>query len=351
MLKRVVSSVVSVACLLSATGAFAATNYEATKTVYYADNQIKVTSTISGASGDTATYLVYDKTVTDVSDITGENIVYVDQYKFTGSEANGKWEFSYVTDNKNIGATIKVGNGVENTGNAPTAIPGITYPVTVNCVGETLSWITTGTTDADEAGWVKIPFTTTHSLVKSVKLNGTTLSEDKWFTGADALWIKAELNNTSNTVEVETQEAATAVKMNSMGYFEGATTGNPDDITDPSIIAVATVSGSAKSVGIILTQETSKISDFIAGLKTDENPWDGSTSFSTEASTENVDSKIGIFPALGVNSQGQFAIRIYDPGAFTAGDTWYAVAYYLDSDGEVQFNKTYQKIKVPGAAQ
>ena len=55
MLKRVISLVVGVACLMSMTSAFAAMTYDATRTEYYADNQIKVTSTVTGAAGDTAT--------------------------------------------------------------------------------------------------------------------------------------------------------------------------------------------------------------------------------------------------------------------------------------------------------
>lgn len=338
MLKRVVSSVVSVACLLSATGAFAATNYEATKTEYY-EGKIKVTSTISGENGDTATYLVYDKTVADVSGITGTDIVYVDQYKFTGSEAGSKWTFSYVTDNSNIGATIKVGNGATSADNAPNAIPGISYPVTVKC-GET-EWETTGTTDADETGWVKIPFSTTQSLVKSVKLNGTELDADKWFTGADALWIyNTSWNTTSNTVEVEAQNAVSDVKMNSMTYIAGEATGNPDGFTDPSIVAVATVTGSSENVGIILTQDKSKIEDFISTLSLDGE------------SNTNTTNKIGIFPALGVNSQGQFAIRIYDDTTFTPGSTWYAVAYCKTTqEGTIGYSDNCMEITIPEAAE
>lgn len=335
MLKRVVSSVVSVACLLSATGAFAATNYEATKTEYYADNQIKVTSTISGVSGDTATYLVYDKSVTDVSDITGTNIVYVDQYKFDGTEQEGKWTFSYVTANSDIGATLKVGNGATSDTTAPTAIPGISYPVTVKCGTDT--WVTTGTTDADEDGWVKIPFSTTQSLVNSVTLNNSALDDDKWFTGADALWINATLNTTSNTVAVEVQEAASNVEMNGMTYIAGNATGNPDGYTEPSIVAVATVTGSTDNVGIILTQDTSKISTFI-------DTWEGKN----DTSKTDTTNKSGAFPALGVNSQGQFAIRIYDADTFTPGSTWYAVAYIKTGQGSVSWNKNAMKITIPG---
>lgn len=335
MLKRVVSSVVSVACLLSATGAFAATKYEATKTEYYADNQIKVTSTISGANGDTATYLVYDKSVTEVSGITGTNIVYVDQYKFDGTEKNGKWQFSYVTANSDIGATIKVGNGATSDTTAPTAIPGISYPITVTCEG--VGWETTGTTDADETGWVKIPFSTTQSLVKSVTLNGNALDENSWFTGADALWINATLNTTSNTVAVEVQEAASDVKMDGMTYIAGEATGNPDGYTEPSIVAVATVTGSTDNVGIILTQDTSKIHTFIS-------TWNGKN----DISETNTADKIGAFPALGVNSNGQFAIRIYDADTFTPGSTWYAVAYIKNGESGVDWNaEKAMKITIP----
>lgn len=335
MLKRVVSSVVSVACLLSATGAFAATNYQATKTEYYANNQIKVTSTISGENGDTATYLVYDKSVTDVSEITGTDIVYVDQYKFTGSEENNKWTFSYVTDNSNIGATIKVGNGATSEKNAPTAIPGISYPVTVTC-GEN-TWETTGMTDADETGWVKIPFSTTQSLVEKVTLNGTELGVEKWFTGADALWICATWDNNSNKVVVTAKSAATTVKMDGMTYLAGAETENPDGYTDPSIVAVATVTGSSENVGIILASNKENIQNYVSGL----SRWNG------ESATDETN-KTGIFPALGVNNDGKFAIRIYDDTVFTADSTWYAVAYYKDSTG-IHLSGNCMEITVPTA--
>lgn len=335
MLKRVVSSVVSVACLLSATGAFAATNYEATKTEYYSNDRIKVTSTISGASGDTATYLVYDKSVTDVSGITGTNIVYVDQYEFDGTETDGKWTFSYVTANSDIGATIKVGNGATSDTTAPTAIPGISYPITVKC--ENSEWTTTGTTDADETGWVKIPFGTTQSLVKSVSLNGETLEESSWFTGANALWIKETLDATSNEFAVEVQEAASNVKMNGMTYIAGEATKNPDGYTEPSIVAVATVTGSSDNVGIILTQDTSKISSFVA-------TWNGEN----DTSATNTENQIGAFPALGVNSQGQFAIRIYDANTFTPGSVWYAVAYYNTENSTISWDMNAMKITIPG---
>ena len=332
MLKRVISLVVGASCLLSMTSAFAAITYDATRTEYYAANQIKVTSTVSGATGDTATYLVYDKDLADASEITqGSDIVYVDQYKFTEGDG-GTWSFSYVTDNANIGANVKVGNGATAGVSAPATIPGISYPVTVTSGSDT--WKATGWTDAAENSWVKVPYDNKESIITAVTFNGSPLDAEYWFTAVDALWIGGQTwSKDANTIVVTTEATvASSATTLSMAYFDGkeateeggydaadANTGN-----DPSVVVVGQVVGDSSNFGIILAKTTEELTASLAAINSEA--WDGASPY------KKSDAAV-ILPSLAKNSEGKFAIRVYDNTAFAAESSIYAAVYYKTATG------------------
>ncbi len=336
MLKRVISLVVGVACLMSMTSAFAAMTYDATTTEYYANNQIKVTSTVTGAAGDTATYLVYNKDLADATAITqGSDIIYVDQYKFTGSETGDKWTFSYVTDSANIGSKIKVGNGATSGATAPATIPGITYPVTVK-TSET-TWGTYAYTDAAEYSWYKIPFATSQSIVESVEVNGAELSTEKWFTSVDALWLADDAGlkkDGKDEITVVVEDAQLSAKTISMAYFDGTeeTEANGYDAIDDannedyqkSVVAVGQVTGNCGDFGIIIGESVEAIKNCLEAMNAEGSAYTGANAFKPERISASA------LPSLGKNSEGKFAIRVYDDGL--TGDV-YAATYYKGTSG------------------
>ena len=324
MLKRVISLVVGVACLMSMTSAFAAMTYDATRTEYYADNQIKVTSTVTGAAGDTATYLVYNKDLADATAITqGSDIIYVDQYKFTGSETGNKWTFSYVTGNANIGSKIKVGNGATSGATAPATIPGIVYPVTVS--DGTNTWAENAYTDAAENSWYRIPFAPAQSIVKKVTVGSAELTAEQWFTAVDALWISdaVTLSKDGNDITVEVEDAALTAKTISMAYF-ASENASVDGETGASVVAVGQVTGNCGDFGIIIGESVEAIKNCLEAMNAEGSAYTGANAFKPESISASA------LPSLGKNSEGKFAIRVYDDGL--TGDV-YAATYYKGTSG------------------
>lgn len=333
MLKRVISLVVGVACLMSMTGAFAAMTYDATRTEYYADNQIKVTSTVTGELGDTATYLVYNKNLADATAITqGSDIIYVDQYKFTGSETGNKWTFSYVTGNANIGSKIKVGNGATAGASAPATIPGIVYPVTVT--DGTNTWAENAYTDAAENSWYRIPFATAQSIVKKVTVGSTELTVEQWFTAVDALWISdaVTLSKDGNTITVEVENAALTAKTISMAYF-ASEEASVDGETGASVVAVGQVTGNCADFGIVIGKTVGDLEECLAAM----NTVGASTNSDGLIKTANASA----LPSLGKNSEGKFAIRVYDGGL--TGDVVVATYY---KDGTYKLSDNYRTLTI-----
>ncbi len=332
MLKRVVSLVVGVACLMSMTSAFAVMTYDATTTEYFSEDQIKVTSTVTGDSGDVATYLVYDETLRDATKVVqGSDIIYVDQYKFTEA---GSYEFAFVTDSANVGSKIQVGNRATSLEDAPAKVPNISYPVTVTTGGSSAQEIRALTDDAEDA-WVKVPYNAIDASITEVTFNGSTLSEEYWFVSVNALWIgEQDWSTESNTIDVTVEEtAASSATTISMAYFAAAEAG--EGYTEPSVVAVGQVVGNSTRFGIILGESTQAIQSCLDAMNADEE-YAENTPYKAE------DVNAAALPSLGKNSEGKFAIRVYDSGL--AGDM-YAATYFFDGE-EYQLSDNYTTISI-----
>ncbi len=310
MLKRVVSLIVGVCCLLTMTGAFAAMTYVGTTTEYVAGDNTKVTvrTTVSGAENDVATYLVYGDTANaaDTLSENGSNIVYVDQYKFTGSEVEGQYTFEYQTAATNLGADVKLASSVQGQV-SDEELELASVAITVVCNGVTYASVATLPTA--ENGLHKIAYDEGNSgIISSVKVGETTLTDEQWFTGVDALYIV-------DTVEVEegalitiTADAATvSASTNALTWF-AANTDEEEDLetnAQESILMVGTVTGNVKEFGMILADTE----DAARNLTADHS-----------AKLE----------AFGKNKDGKFAIRAYNSTSFAG--TYFAITYYVDAN-------------------
>ncbi|MEE1013697.1 MAG: hypothetical protein U0L92_05240 [Clostridia bacterium] len=317
MLKKAISLIVGAACLVSMTSAFAAT-YTGTTTTYKSDGTIQVDSTVTGGTtGEVATYLVYSEDLNSASEITdGSDIVYVDQYKFVADDSGSK-TFSYQTSSANVGAKIAVGASVTSVSGA--TIPGIPVSITEDNSAPTT---VTATLPEEEDGWVSVPFNTTGKTVTALTVNSASITDDKWFVGVNAIWIDGDLvtgytSENGFSIAVTTQSTSADITASTIGmaYFpaEDADT-NDDGSTAPSIVVVGDVDGNAEEFGIILAKSESDAEQTIFGLSED-----GTSSNAVKLA------------ALGRNTDGKFAIRVYDENGFSGA--LYAVTYYKDNSG------------------
>ncbi len=289
MLKRFVSSLVGVACLVSMTGAFATASYTGTTTEYDVSGKIRVKSTISGTTGDTVTYLVHDDDA-DVATLQDGQVVYVDQYEFTGDEANGTYTFNYLTDTTDIGATVLVGGDIEN------AIVDDTVGkvVTVNGVKEYVA------DAAGTNGYVLVPCNVIGNIVTEVKLGDNVLDAEEWFVAADGLYITGlALDGTDVvTFAAAETEAVSVATLDAAFLAAGEMEDQSDDAAGyASILAVGQVTGQVDEFGILIT----------------------------------VDSEKYYLPALGKNAAGMYAIRAYNE-TLTDGTGITVQAYYKNGE-------------------
>lgn len=323
MFRKILCSCLCVMLLLTqAIGVFAAPSSYSVKTTYLTgedSGKIKVETTVSGvAEGDQLTYLAYNTEV--AAEPTSDNIVYIDQHEVKAAEVADNtttYTFSYKTDSKNIGSTVKYGGvDVNGTGfNASSGkIPGITVKVSLNEAVSSDCAVTVGSGD-----FVKINFTYSN-VITAVKKDETEVSTDNWFTANDGLWIKATEFDQNATYSVTTTEPTTGETTTAAinGVLREWNKGsNNKDI----LKAICTIAGNVTEYGIIISNSSDLTSENIG------TPEDGENFSGTEE-------KSYIFKALGKSSDGKYIIAIEFEGAelFTK-EAYYVYAYYKTADG------------------
>lgn len=309
MLKKVVSLIVGVACLVSMTGVFAA-SYTGTSTAYVGD-KIEVTSYVTGSKGETVTYLVHDAGI-ETDKIISDNIVYIDQYEFTGSETNSAI-FKYQTATADIGATLLMGGDVT----VDDVVPDAAFKVV-----DTADKVYWGAAALPTGAIKAFPLTglAAGSIVTDVKIGDADV--ETWYVSDAAdktLYIADAIEGDAATITITVEEtAATAATTLSMTYFDAASADALDKDTEEevlpaSVVVIGEVKGNAAEFGIVLA---SSAEDLATAPK---------------------------LKALAKNAEGQFAVRVYDD-ALTS--EVYAVAYYKDAAGDYYFADNARKITI-----
>lgn len=319
MFRKILCSCLCVMLLLTqAIGVFAAPSSYSVKTTYLTgedSGKIKVETTVSDvAEGDQLTYLAYNTEV--AAEPTSDNIVYIDQHEVKEDEVTNNvttYTFSYKTDSKNIGSTVKYG-GVDVNGTGFTAssgkIPGITVKVKLNDAEAVDCAVTVGSGD-----FVKINFTY-NNVITAVKKDETEVDAENWFTANDGLWIKATEFDQNATYSVTTTETTTTAAINGVLREWNEGSDNKKDI----LRAICTIAGNVTEYGIIISNSSNLTSETIG------TPEDGENFSGTEE-------KSYIFKALGKSSDGKYIIAIEFEGAelFTK-EAYYVYAYYKTGD-------------------
>lgn len=315
MLKKIVSLIVGIACMVSMTGVFAAT-YQGTTTKYVSDGTIQVETTITGGEAEqVATYLVYKEELESVTAIdSGADIVYIDAYEFTGADG-GSYTFTYRTDSSNVGAKIAMGADV-TLSDVPT-VDGIT--VVYNEVTQATK-MDPLPEDADAEEWVLIPCAAT-GTVSDVKISSTesglstatALADGEYFEGAGGIWVKdTSIPTDINTIYVSATEENATLALATLGMTYISAAADEGGENADSVVVVGQVVGNASEFGIILGNSADAVNNY------------------TEDTTD-----VQKLQAFGKNADGNFAIRVYDTDGFE-DEALYAVTY-CKVDGAYQF--------------
>lgn len=321
MLKRVVSLIVGVCCLLTMTGAFAAMTYTGTTTEYVAgdNSKIQVTSYVTGEANDVATYLVYGNTAgDDTLAEDGSNIVYVDQYKFASA---GTWEISYQTAATNVNADIKLASTISPVDNPETEIPAAAAAVNITVTDGTTTYATLAVLPTATAyGWYEISYlNSAQAVVSAVSVDGVAVDPEDWFTGIDTLYLSSDVAlDEQSEIMITVDDAAATASTTSMTYLDDkADTMDTEGTGLESVVMVGKVTGNVQEFGMILANSKEAVKDFVTALESDAN--------ATSANAQKL-------KAAAKNDQGEFAIRVYDEVGFANG-ILYAITYYIDAQG------------------
>ncbi|MBR5152411.1 MAG: hypothetical protein IKW60_02665 [Clostridia bacterium] len=267
MLKRFVSSLVGVACLVSMTGAFAA-NYTGTTTEYDVSGKIRVKSSVSGVQDEVVTYLVHDADAT-VATLQDNQVVYVDQYEFVETTT---YTFNYLTDSDDITATVLLGGDVTGTKQDT-----VGAKVIVNGADKYIADV------EGSAGYVLVPYTAVGDVVTAVTLNSNVLDakEGDWFAGANGLYITGLKLDGTDVITYSTGETVSAsVATLDAAYLSADQAA--DEQTTASVLAVGKVTGDVAEFGIVINYVD-----------------------------ENDEKKSVSLKALGKNEAGNYAVRVY----------------------------------------
>ncbi|MBQ2614383.1 MAG: hypothetical protein IJB80_03520 [Clostridia bacterium] len=322
MLKKVVSLIVGVACLVSMTGVFAA-SYTGTSTAYVGD-KIEVTSYVTSDEADeTVTYLVHRKTKDETANIVSDDIVYIDQYEF--ATAGEQKTFKYQTATTDIGATLLMGGDVT----VDDTVPNAKFRVVDASDANKVYW---GAAELPKGDIKAFPLNdlADGNTVTGVKIGETEIgstdadaeTEAVWYVSdsADTLYIAGATYGETATITITVEAvAATAATTLSMTYFDAANAEDTDkddanEVLPASVVVIGEVKGDAAEFGIVLA-----------------------------SSKEGLASATKL-PALAKNADGQFAVRVYDD-ALTS--EVYAVVYYKDAAGEYKFADNARMITIP----
>ncbi len=324
MLKKLVSLVVSVSCVLAATGVSAAT-YTGTVSEYV-NKKIEVTSYVTAEKGDIITYLAYDEGVIDLeTGLDADTIVYIDQK--TATSDNQEIQFKYTTNAANAGANVKVGGKVK------TPFETNTDSIDPSQVVEV---------DLGDGVYEEFEITSEPGLGKMVSFNvpklenkrvtevylvlpddegGEWLKEVNFYQGSDATKIYMEYSGeiyaeASFKIKVTTAELTADP---TIGIIEA---GRVADETG-AVVAVGKVTGNAVDQGILFATTPD---DVAAHNGTYENEGNA-------------------FPALGYGTDGLFAVKLTEVKefpAFAAAEKLYARAYVKVGEGYVYSDYVYE---------
>ena len=292
MLKKAISLIVGAACLVSMSSAFAAT-YDGTTTTYESDGTIQVDSTVTGTTGEVATYLVYSGKEGENNDTLAED----------GSAA----ENALTLAQESYEVTVKNGDA---------------------------TWATIASVPVNNRyGWFKIPYNVgNEGIIKSVSIGNTSLTNEQWMTGVDTLYLASTVAIENGTViSITTDDAANTAETTSMTYLTAADDVDATDLAEgksyDSVVMVGKVTGDVKEFGMIVGNSEETVEGYIAG-----------TAF------ENVQK----LSALGKDASGLYGIRLYDETNFEGIDKLYAIAYYVDKNDNTQVADWGQYVTVTG---
>ena len=319
MLKRVVSLIVGVCCLLTMTGAFAAMTYTGTTTEYVEgtnNEKIQVTSYVTGAAGDVATYLVYGNEVgEDTLANDGSNIVYVDQYKFASA---GTWTISYQTASTNVGADIKLASTITPEGIPATELPAAAVPVSITVTDGTTTYNTLIAQPTAQYGWYEIPYATTAGIVSAVEVDDVAVAAGKWMTGVNALYLAGDVViEDDSVIKITLATGSATASHKSMTWLAADKASDAEGEGLESIVMVGNVTGgNIQEFGVLLASSLEDLDAFISTLNT---AWTAGQTTGTNAQK---------LPALGMGDEGDFGIRVYDELGFSG--TYYALTYCYD---------------------
>lgn len=318
MLKKFVSLVVGVSLALATIGVAAANPEVMTQSVYDASTKtLTVVTTVTNAEdGSTYTYMAYDKSVTDVADLSEATIKYVDQKVY--NEANGTnlaFEFETTTNNasKLYQDIIKVG-GKTVGGDAYVAAKSgvgeneVGPTVTVNDVEATVKYGQYISADIAATDYVSVDITGLTGTVESVEYTtagGDTVVVEDYIVAATAIWLKKADIVAAASIAITAEEQAIKCATLDMAFIK-------DDVIDgkaaDAIIAVGQITGTPRSYGIVFSKNESFAS--------------------AQALT-----------AAGKAENGMFAIKVRnfkEFEGFEGAQKMYAKLYYTYPDKEVQ---------------
>ena len=328
MLKKFVSIIVGTAMACAALGVSADISVSTTSTYNStAPGTIRVTSYVSGAAaGDILTYLAYGKNgkIPNLSQLQGKDIVYIDQKEVQAGDIDTEKgvPFTYVTDTANIQAAVKAGGVVSGAAQIPGdgKIEGPSCQVTVNS-GSPVS------VPYGDKGFVKVACAISAD-VTAVEIDNQPLAAEKWFTAVDGIWVDAAQFEGKNEVRMTVKfGSVTAVSAQTLalGYMAADTDGVAGAEGKKSIIALGKLEGTSADYGILF----------------------GATAEAVAAHSGNFSEANGnAYPALGVGSDGKFAVKMYDYDTAGFGDgnatTAYARAYWKTGGDTYEYGEVYQ---------
>lgn len=317
MLKKLVSLVVSVSCVLAATGVSAAT-YTGTVSEYAGD-KIKVTSYVSAEAGDVLTYLAYDRDVTNLDNLNSANTVYIDQKT---AATTGDTTFSYTTASTHVNAIVKVGGKKTVStdiadGKAEGISPSQQISVSLNGGDAVLGAIPA----VDDELTSMVPVTVTDldgQKVTGVKVNGE--DETNYYQNGNVIYLASTYFQNVALVTIEV--ASAAVEATGVDVIAG---GIVKDVEEEAVAAIGKVDANAAEQGFLFATSLEGVA--------------GNTGLYSAGGNA--------FPALGSGTDGLFAVKLTDFRVgfpeFEEATGLYARAYVI-VNGVYNYSDEYVKI-------
>ena len=320
MLKKIVSLVVG-ATLVLATLGVAAADVATTSTYDVANGKIAVETKVTNATaGEVYTYLAYKLGNSgSLENLQNNEVVYVDEKEIETGET--ETVFGYTTDAANAGAVVLLGNATDDTTLDGGKIEGRVYRNYTIKVGD--GEVDDGSIDITglaSGAIVELPAAIGSVVVTGVKVGGTPVD---FIAGNESVKVPLSALTEGAEVVVEVADGAVqaAVTIQSGAYIPAEKAAAEDNTDLSSVLVLAKIEGAASEYGIT----------FGPGY---------------------TDYKVYSAKALGVGSDGMYAIRLYgfenttvDGKAITDGAAVWAKAY-ATVGGETIYSDNICGIKV-----